>query len=384
VLGNHAVKIDTFEMERWQSKYGHLVEYDLSESGVQPLRLEELLGSDDAVRKLLATGLGYPASKGSPALREIIASLYRDASPDQVLVTNGSSESIFATGWRLFEKGDEIVVMLPNYMQYPGLVRAFGGRVRPLELRERLRWQFDPNDLGELVSKKTKAIAICNPDNPTGAIMAAEQRKALIDAAKDVGAWILSDEAYIGAEREAPRTETLFGAYDRVLVTSGLSKAYAMPGLRLGWTMGPLDVVQDLYRYHDYLTLTPTKLSDELAQVVLQPPRRETILARTRSILRTNYGVLREWLDRQGTMFEHVSPEAGAICYIRYGFDMNSTAFAERLRKEKSVLIVPGDQFGMDGFIRVGMGNEKPRLLAALDRIAALVKDLKAGRPSAR
>lgn len=372
------MKIDTFEMERWQSKYGHLVEYDLSESGVQPLSLKELLGSEAAVERLLATRLGYPASKGSPALRRDIASLYGDANPEQILVTNGSSESIFAISWRLFEKGDEIVVMLPNYMQYHGLARAFRGSVKPLELRERLAWQFDPNDFKEVVSRKTKAIAICNPDNPTGAIMEAEQRKALLDAAADAGAWILSDEVYIGAERERPRTETLFGTYDKVIVTNGLSKAYAMPGLRLGWTIGPRDVVQDLYRYHDYLTLTPTKLSDELAQIALEPTRRETILARTRSILQSNYAVLKEWLDRQGTLFEHVPPQAGAICYIRYGFDLNSSDFAERLRNEKSVLIVPGDQFGMDGFIRIGMGNEKTRFLTALDRIGALVRDLKA------
>jgi aspartate/methionine/tyrosine aminotransferase len=378
------VKIDTFEMERWQSKYGHLVEYDLSESGVQPLSLGELLGSEAAVQKLLATYLGYPASKGSPALRAIIASLYGDADPDQVLVTNGSSESIFATSWRLFEKGDEVVVMLPNYMEYHGLVRAFGGTVRPLQLNEALGWQFDPADLTKLVSSKTKAIAICNPDNPTGAIMGAEQRKALFDAASDVGAWILADEVYIGAERVMPRTETLFGSYDKVLVTSGLSKAYAMPGLRLGWTIGPKDVVQDLYRYHDYLTLTPSKLSDELAQLALEPARREKILARTRSILQTNYGVAKEWLDSQGSVFQHVPPQAGAICYLRYGFGMNSSAFAERLRREKSVLIVPGDQFGMDGYIRIGMGNERSRFLAALDRIGSLVKELKAGRRAER
>jgi aspartate/methionine/tyrosine aminotransferase len=374
------VKIETFEMERWQSKYGHLVDYDLSESGVRPLSLKELLGPDADVDRFLATSLGYPASKGSPALRSVIASQYRDAEEDQVLVTNGSSESIFAISLRMFEKGDEIVVMLPNYMEYHGLARAFGGTVRPLWLKEQLGWQFDPGELAQLVTRKTKAIAVCNPDNPTGAILASAQRKALLDTASDAHAWILADEVYIGAEREAPRTETLFGAYDQVLVTNGLSKAFAVPGLRLGWTIGPKTVVQDLYRYHDYLTLTPSKLSDELAQLVLSADRREMILARTRSILQANYRVMKGWIDRHGSLFTHVPPGAGAICYLRYHFNMNSTKFAERLRIEKSVLIVPGDQFGMDGFIRIGMGNELSRFNAGLERIAALLATIKSAQ----
>ena len=374
------MKIETFEMERWQSSYGHLVDYDLSESGVRPLSLKELLGSETNVDRFLATSLGYPPSKGSPPLRSLIASQYYDADEDQVLVTNGSSESIFAISLRMFERGDEIVVMLPNYMEYYGLARAFGATIRPLWLKEELGWQFDPDELGRLVTRKTKAIAVCNPDNPTGAILASAQRKALLDAARDAHAWILADEVYIGAEREAPRTETLFGAYDQVLVTNGLSKAFAVPGLRLGWTIGPKGVVQDLYQYHDYLTLTPSKLSDELAHLVLSADRRETILARTRSILQANYRVMKDWIDRHGSLFTHIPPAAGAICYLRYHFNMNSTKLAERLRTEKSVLIVPGDQFGMDGFVRIGMGNEVSRFNAGLERISGLLGTIKSAK----
>src|SRR5437667_10813488 len=130
--------------------------------------------------------------------------------------------------WHLVEKGDEVVVMLPNYMENWGLVQIFGGTVRPLPLREDRRWQFDPDELSSLVIRKTKAIAICNPDNPTGAVMGDAQRRTILDAAHDTGAWLRSDEVYLGAEREGPRTETVWGDHERTLNVNGLSKAYSL------------------------------------------------------------------------------------------------------------------------------------------------------------
>lgn len=374
------MKIEPFEMERYQSLYEYVVDYDLAESGVHPLTVREVLGGDDAVRAFLDARLGYPQSEGTPALRSTIAALYRGAAPDNVLVTNGSSEAIFVSAWRLLERGDELVLMLPNYAQLWGLAKTWGVKVKPLWLREDRGWQFDPEELKALVTKKTKAIQVCDPNNPTGAIMRAAQRKALLDAAEDAGAWLLSDEVYQGAEREGPRTESLWGGYEKTLVTNGLSKAYGLPGLRIGWALGPASLIEECMAYHDYLTLTPTMLSDRLAQVVLEARKREEILARTRSILNANYPAVREWIEGHGSLFHHVPPAAGAICYIRYALAMNSTDLAHRLRKEKSVLLVPGDHFGMDGYVRIGIGPPTEYLLKGLDRVDALLRELKAGK----
>jgi aspartate/methionine/tyrosine aminotransferase len=261
-----------------------------------------------------------------------------------------------------------------------GLAKTWGVRVKPLWLREELGWQFDPEELKKLVTKKTKAVQVCNPNNPTGSIMADAQRKALLDAVEDAGTWLLSDEVYLGAEREGPRTETLWGHYDKTLVTNGLSKAYGLPGLRIGWLVGPLPMIEELMGYHDYLTLTPTMLSDRLARVVLQKRRREEILRRTRGILRTNYPTVRDWIDAHGSLLSHVPPAAGAICYLRYALNINSSELVERLRKEKSVLLVPGDMFGMDGYVRIGIGPPTDYLLAGLDRFDELLRELKGGK----
>lgn len=374
------VKIVPFEMERWQSTWEHTVDFNLSESGVQPISLRELLQGAAATERLLDSPLAYPQGNGTIALRSLIAGMYRGATPEHILVTNGSSEAILLAMWHLVEKGDEVVVMLPNYMETWGLVQMFGGKVKPLALREDLQWQFDPDDIASLVTRKTKAIAVCNPDNPTGAILGGPQRKALLDAARDSDAWLLSDEVYIGAEREAPRTETLWGSHAKTLITNGLSKAYGLPGLRIGWLAGPPETIAALWGYHDYTTLTPTCLSDRLAQIALAPDRREELFARTQGIIQKNYGILRAWIEGHGSLFSHVPPAAGAICFLRYALDMNSSELARRLRTEKSTLIVPGDHFGMDGYIRIGIGNAKGHLVGGLDRIDAFLRALKAGR----
>ncbi len=374
------MKIQLFEMERYQSMNEYIVDYDLAESGVHPYTLLELLGSRDQVDAFLGVRLGYPQSEGTPETRETVAALYRGAAPENVHVTNGSSEAIFMSAWRLLERGDEIVLMQPNYQQLWGLAASWGVKVKPLSLKEELGWQFDPEELKRLVTRKTRAVQVCNPNNPTGAIMARPQRKALLDAVEDAGAWLLSDEVYQGAEREGPETESLWGSYERTLVTNGLSKAYGLPGLRIGWCVGPAKMVEELMTYHDYLTLTPTMLSDRLARFVLERTKRAEVLGRTRAILRKNYPAVRDWIEGHGSLFAHVPPAAGAICFLRYALKMNSTALVERLRKEKSVLLVPGDMFGLDGNVRIGIGPPTDYLLAGLDRFDALLTEIKQGK----
>lgn len=378
------MKLVPFQMERWQSTWEHSVEYNLSESGVQPIPLRELLRDPAAVERFLDHPLAYPHGNGTPELRTAIARLYRDVSPDQVLVTNGSSEGGLLASWHLVEPGDEVVVMVPNYMGIWGLVQMFGGKVVPLRLREDLRWQFDPEELKRVVTRKTKAIAVCNPNNPTGSVMGEPQRRAVLDAARDAGAWLLSDEVYQGAEREGPRTESLWGEYERTLILNGLSKAYALPGLRIGWVVGPPDTIAELWAYHDYTTLTPTYLSDRLAQIALDPHRREEIFARTRSILQENYALMGTWIEERGSLFSHVPPTAGAFCYLRYSLPINSSDLAWRLLKEKSTLIVPGDHFGMDGYIRLGMGNTHGDVTRGLARVDELFRVLRAEKASSR
>ena len=140
-----SVKIVPFEMERWQSTWENSVDFNLSESGVQPIPLRELLRDEAVTERFLDHPLAYSQGNGTPELRAQIAALYRGATPSHVLVTNGSSEANLLAMWHLVEKGDEVVVMLPNYMENWGLAQIFGGNVKALPLREDRKWEFDPD-----------------------------------------------------------------------------------------------------------------------------------------------------------------------------------------------------------------------------------------------
>jgi aspartate/methionine/tyrosine aminotransferase len=378
------MKLEEFAMERMQSTYENLVEFNLSESGVRPLTPRELIEDPKGLDGLLDQPLVYSQSNGTVELREAIARLYPGASIDHVEVTNGGSEANFIATLRLVDAGDEVVMLVPNYMQTWGLSRAFGGVIREWKLVEDHaagKWRADLAALEQLVNARTKVIIICNPNNPTGARLTANDLDGIARIAAAHGAWVLSDEIYRGAELDGVETASMWGRYDRVVITSGLSKAYGLPGLRIGWVVAPATLTASLWSYHDYTTIAPGALSDRLARIALEPARRARLIDRTRGILRANFPVLEDWLRTDFPGFRWIRPEAGAIVYVRYDHSVNSTVLVTRLREEKSVLIVPGDHFGMDGYLRLGFGEPQPYTSEGLSRLRDLLHAI--GSPSA-
>jgi aspartate/methionine/tyrosine aminotransferase len=370
------MKVEHFKMERMQSTWENEVEYNLSESGVHPLTLREFLSGDE-VRELQDIPLGYSQSNGTPELREQIARLYPGATLDHVLVTSGSSEANYLLMWSNIEPGDEVVFMMPNYMQMWGLVRGFGAALNPLWLKESLGWAPDLDELRRLVTPKTKLIIVTNPNNPTGAVLSGEAMSAIVEEAARVGAWIVADEIYQGAERVGSTTPSFWGRYDRTIIVNGLSKAYGLPGIRMGWIVGPKEIITKTWPYHDYTTISPSVLSDRIARIALSPASREKILKRTRSIIQNNFALLESWLNERAELFSCVPPRAGAIAFMRYDLKANSTELVTQLINEKSTLIVPGDHFEMDRYLRIGFGSEPAHLERGLARVGELLAELK-------
>ena len=369
------MKLEGFEMERFQSIWENRVSHNLSESGVHPLSLGELLDPKER-EAVFDQRFIYVQTNGTPGLRAAIAALYPGATADHVVVGNGTAEANYITVWSLVEPGDEVVMMLPNYMQVWGVVRGQGARVVPWRLREERGWEADVDELAALVTKRTKLIAVCNPNNPTGSILSEAAMRAIVGIAEKAGAWILADEVYRGAELDGRETRSFWGLSDRVLVTGGLSKAYGLPGLRIGWVAGPAPMIAELWARKDYLSIAPGALSDHLAQVALRPDVRPRILARTRGLIQANLPVFIAWMRGHDPGFRLMPPRAGAIVYPRYSWPINSTRLVERLRDERSVLVVPGDQFGMDGYLRIGLGNEPEELKAGLKQMDAVLESL--------
>lgn len=370
------MKIEYFKMERMQSQYEFKVDYNLSESGVHPLSFRELL-SQEEWEDILKTPLGYLQTNGTRVLRERICSLYPGTDIENILVTTGSAEANFLLSWSQVEPGDEVLFMIPNYMQLWGLMRAFGANVKTFALKEELEWNPDLDELRDLVSPRTKIICVTNPNNPTGSRLSREARETIVELAEKTGAWIFADEVYQGAELDRKMTPSFWGTHDKVVISNGLSKAYGLPGLRVGWMVAPEAFIQKVWPYHDYTTISISSLSDRLASKALDPGRRHEILERTRKILNDNVGILMSWLDKQGTVFRCVPPQAGAIVFPHYDLDIHSRLLVERIRETKSVLIVPGDHFGMEGYLRIGYGEEKEKLEKALSLIEETIQEIK-------
>lgn len=380
------MRIDRFQMERTQCLYENEVDINLSESGVAPLSLGDLVPDAEQRARLDSLPLCYPHSTGRKSLRENIARFYGSDDFESVTVVNGGSEANYVSLWGLVEPSDTVAFMLPNYLQGWGLARAYGRQATGYKLvmkqdaQGAWRWQLDIDSLRKAVTKKTRVIVVTNPNNPTGYVLSEAEMDIIVAEARRVGAWILADEIYRGAEIDGPMTPTFFGRYEKVIVTAGLSKAFGLPGLRVGWIVSRPQMIRRLCAYHDYLTLTPSYLSDHLADIVMRPARRDEILERTRSLIGANLPILERWLAKHADIFDYARPAAGAIATIKYRLPVASVTLFNRLRLEQSVLITPGAHFGIGRYLRIGYGYDAAKLNKGLRRIDELLRELREKR----
>ncbi len=369
-----------FNLEYTQSVWEQKVDINLTESGVHPISLEALLdGDQDRLNRLLATEINYPHVNGNPELRANIARLYNGADGEQnVLVTVGAAEANYIVLQTLLEPGDEIATLTPTYKQAWGIAENMGHMVRPFRLASEQGWALDVDELNAAVNEKTKIIAIVNPNNPTGHIFTEDEMAAVIAAAQRVGAWILADEVYRGAERlQIEETPSFYGRYDKVLAIGSMSKAYGLPGLRVGWIVGPPQTVENIWRRHEYLTITATMLSNHLATHALSAETRPRLIKRTRDYIRNGYPVLEAWMESQDGLFSYTPPQASAVTFVRYHLDVNSTELMETLCRDESVFVGAGDSFGMDHHLRIAFGQDKAVLDDAFGRIQRTIERLR-------
>ena len=363
------MKFEEFELERNQSLFEHEVDYNLSESGLHPLPLKSIL-TEDEQQELLETELIYGYTTGTPMLREKIADLYTGADFDNVLATSGSAEANFVAVMTLLEPGDELIYMVPNYLQIRGIARSFGITVKELPLREELGWQWDMKELESMISSKTKMIGVCHPNNPTGSIVSKENMGKIIDIASGNDCWILSDEVYRGAELNGIESPSFYGNYEKTIVNAGLSKAYRLPGLRIGWTVGPKDYIKKAWAFHDYTSISIAYHSDWVASRILDTKRRKQILDGTKQHLNQNMNTLVEWIDTCDGKLSLSPPQAGAIAFVRIKMDIPSQDLTYHIRDNFSVLLTAGQWFGLEGFLRFGYGPPNNYLSKALERIS--------------
>jgi aspartate/methionine/tyrosine aminotransferase len=373
------VAFETFLLERNQSLYENAVEINLTESGVEPLTLAELLTPEE-LAELSQVRLGYNYTEGVPELRRAIAAWYDGASEDNVLVTTGAAEANFIAYWTLMRPGDRLAMMLPNFMQLHGLAAAFGHETRTFALVEGPHgWVLDEDALRRATAgSATRLVAVCNPNNPTGAVLSPHATDAIVAAARDADAWLLADEIYRGGELDGRgETPSVYGRWERTLITSSTSKSLAHAGLRVGWIVGPADFIAKAAMRQDYTTIGTGPLNQFVAARLLAPDRREAMLARGRSMIGGNLGRIEAWIARWNGRLAWRRPQAGGMAFVRYDFPIGSDELSRRLREEESVFVVAGDWFGMENCLRIGTGGEPDHLeegLRRIDRVLARIE----------
>src|ERR1051326_8525564 len=274
-----------FDLEYFQSQFERTVEINLADSSVKCANVSDLLAGAEA-RPLLERPLYYPEVNGTGLLRERIAALYPDTSSSNVLVTVGAAQANWMVASTLLEPGDELVVVSPGYRQIWGLAKNLGCVVKEAQLRPENNWRLDLDELESLVSPKTKLVSIVNPNNPTGSILTRDEMRQIVTLCQRAGSWLHADEVYCGTELNGDETPSFRGMYDRLICVNSLSKAYGLAGLRIGWVVASPEVIEDLWRRHEYAVIAASGPSMKLAEIALEPGKRRMLLERQKRLSR--------------------------------------------------------------------------------------------------
>jgi aspartate/methionine/tyrosine aminotransferase len=333
---------------------------NLAESSVADLPLGEL-GSDGLDALLLA----YGDHRGQRGLRELIATDGSGTRPDDVLVTPGASAALFLIASALLESGDEMVVARPNYATNVEAPRALGATVRYLELRHEDGWRVDPDRLAGLVTARTRLVSLTSPHNPTGTCMDETTLGAVIRICERNGARLLFDETY----REmafVPPPPVAASLSERAISVASLSKAYGLPGLRIGWLVTrDRTLAETLLAAKELLLITGSIVDEELAFRALS--RRSAWLPLMRARIAVAFATTRAWLEAQD-VFEWVEPTGGVVAFprLREPAAHDVARFYTVLNEQLRTWVGPGHWFEQpDHAFRLGYGWPVPPELAA-------------------
>jgi aspartate/methionine/tyrosine aminotransferase len=374
-----------FALERFFARYEFSARYLLSASDCQgPAMAELIAGADDELRgRWENLQLGYTESQGLPELRAEIAAAYAAVGAEQVVVA-APEEAIFLTMHALLAPGDHVICTYPGYQSLYELARSIGCDVDLWEPEEAEGWRFDPAGLEALLRPDTKLVVWNFPHNPTGALPSAGDFFRMLDAVTRVGAWLFSDEMYRLLE-PAPELclPPAVDLYKRAVSLAGMSKAFGLAGLRIGWVAAcDQNLLERIKSLKDYTTICSSAPSELLALMALRSP--DGILATNVARIERNVRTATVFFDRHRDLFRWVPPQAGTVCFPRLlpaasaaggggvpqAAAPGAAAFCARLLEQTGVLLLPSTVYGYgDSHFRLGLGREDFTVgLEVLDR----------------
>lgn len=380
------MKIEPFGVEIWMNEFENHCEFNLAETCVASLTIEQLLemsGKNDSVLSdLLPMKMTYGAIKGSDRLRNAICTLYARQTRDDIVVTHGAIGANALVHESLIEPGDHVISVRPTYQQHYSIPESFGADLDILELRPGNGFLPDLNEFAAMLRPDTKLVVLNNPNNPTGALMEADYLDRFTAIARKSGAYILCDEVYRGTNQTGDGfAPAMADVYERGISVAGMSKTFSLAGLRLGWIAGPPEVLEAVSIHRDYTTISVGMLDDYFAALALES--KDRILERSQSITRGNLAILADWMAGEPSL-SWVKPKAGTTAFVKYDFDMPSRDFCIRLLNETGVMFTPGSVMHMEGWLRIGYANDPEILRAGLAKVSEFLARLTAERDGAR
>ena len=372
------MKIEPFKVEIWMNEWETRCQYNLAETCVASITVEELLqlsgrNSGD-LSELLPMKLTYGAIEGSDRLRRAISSLYEDQDIEAITVTHGTIAANMLLHKAIVSRGDHVVSIVPTYQQHYSIPESIEAEVDILRLRAEDDFLPDLDALRQMVRPDTKLIALTNPNNPTGAQIERPMLEEIAQIARAVGAYVLCDEVYRGTGQEGDgMVASIVDVYDKGIATAGMSKAYSLAGLRLGWVVAPPEVTEQILIHRDYDTISVGMISDHFAAIALES--RDKILARSHKIARDNLARLSAWVAAEPHV-SWVKPRAGTTAMLKLDVPMTSRAFCLGLLEDSGVMLTPGDAFDMEGYVRIGYCNSTEVLEAGLAHMSSYLRKI--------
>jgi len=367
------VKLEPFLLERWMTRHETHVRYDIAESGILPLSMNDLLDFEPVAERaatldrLTALPLGYSEARGTEALRSQLAATYARGDADHILVTTGAIEANFLLFNVLLDKGDHVIAPYPAYQQLYSVPRAISCDVSLWHVGPETGYRYDLNALERLLTPRTRVIIINTPHNPTGAMMPPADARRVYEMAESVGATVIGDEAYrwLAVPDGEPFAPPMFDQGERGISVGTLSKPFGLPGLRIGWIAGRPDLINACWGLRDYITLSPGKLNDALAQLAMT--HRDRIVDRNRRIITANLAAASQWMKDRAGMVSWTPPRGGLLALFKYDLPMLSLELADKLATDYSVMLAPGSAFGYEHHLRLGIGQRPDIFQAGLE-----------------
>ena len=368
--------IEPFEVEIWMNEWETRCTYNLAETCVASITINELLalsGRDEAdLYEILSMKLTYGDIEGADRLRAAISKLYANTAIADITITHGTIAANMLVHKGLVERGDHVVSIIPTYQQHYSIPRSIEANVATLSLEASDGFLPDLDRLRSMVTLETKLIALTNPNNPTGALIERPMLEAIAEVADSVGAYLLCDEVYRGTGQVGDgMVPSIVDIYHRGISTAGMSKVFSLAGLRVGWVVAPKELTEKIMIHRDYDTISVGMINDHFAAIALENASK--VLARSQAITRENLAILDSWITNEPRV-DWVKPRAGTTAMLKLDIPMSSREFCIDLLEKTGVMLTPGDAFDMEGYVRIGYANEREILEAGLSEMSAYLK----------